>query len=67
MQLFSSSFFSSNRSSITATFQINGSGTSRAGLSFDDFFVTPVPEPGTVALIVTGFGALLVWRRQLRV
>jgi len=66
MQLFSSSFFSSNRSSITAMFQINGSGTSRDGLSFDDFFVTPVPEPSTASLIVTGIGALLACRRQFR-
>ena len=54
MQLFSSSFFSGgSRTSI-------GSGTSRDGLSFDDFFENAVPEPGTVMLIAMGLAAFFV-------
>jgi hypothetical protein len=63
MQLFSSSFFTGTRSTITATFQINGSGTSHAGLSFDDFFVTPVPEPGTFGLIAAALFTLYLRHR----
>src|SRR5215467_4618220 len=38
-QLFSGSFFTGPTNAATITFQIDGSGTSRAGVSLDDFFV----------------------------
>ena len=66
--LFSGSFSTGASNSATVTFQINGSGTSRAGVSLDDFFVTPasaVPEPTSYALISFGVAmlALLKIRR----
>jgi hypothetical protein len=49
-----------SRTSVNVTFAITGSGTARAGASFDDFFVNgvapaaAVPEPGTLALLLVG-------------
>ena len=38
-------FNSGSRTNIMVTYEINGSGTAPAAVSFDDFFFTPVPEP----------------------
>jgi hypothetical protein len=65
--LFSGSFSTGASNSATITFQIDGSGTSRAGVSLDDFFVTAsaVPEPTSYAPISFGLAmlALLKIRR----
>jgi len=47
-------------------FRISGSGTGRTVLSADDFYVTGVPEPGTVALMLAGLGlvACVAGRRK---
>jgi len=55
------SFNTGNRTSITAIYQIQGSGQARAGISVDDFFfigeqVSPVPIPAAVWL----FGSALL-------
>jgi hypothetical protein len=44
MQLFSGTFSSGGRTTVTVMFQIIGSGTARAEASFDDFFVDPFPR-----------------------
>jgi PEP-CTERM motif-containing protein len=63
MRLISSFFSSGARTSVTAKFQITASGTSRAGVSFDDFFVTAaVPEPGSAMLIAIGLAILALSR-----
>jgi len=58
---FSGSFNTGSNTSITVAFAINGSGTSRVGLSLDDLFFDTedpnvVPEPASLALF--GVGAL---------
>ncbi len=66
--LFSQVFNTGSNTSITATFQILGSGTSRVGVSLDDFFLisedpSQVPEPSSLLLL----GGGLAWGyRRLR-
>ncbi len=61
---FSSEWESGSATSATVVFAINGSGTSRAGLPFDDFYLSAVPEPGTITLLVCGLLSLLCLRRR---
>jgi hypothetical protein len=63
-QLFSGSFSTGATNTATITFQINGSGTSRAGVSLDDFFVQPVPEPASFPLILFIAALIIIWRRR---
>jgi hypothetical protein len=49
--------FSSAGGPTTIEFDISGSGTARAGISADDFFVV-VPEPSTWAMMLLGFAGL---------
>jgi hypothetical protein len=49
--------FSSAGGPTTIEFDISGSGTARAGISADDFFVA-VPEPSTWAMMLLGFAGL---------
>ncbi len=44
-------------------FRLSASGTSRAGISMDDTFVTAIPEPSLLSLSGTAL-ALLLTRRQ---
>jgi hypothetical protein len=64
MQLISGSFFSGDRTSVTATFQIVGSGSQAVPFSFDDFFVnetaSAAPEPGTLMLVAMGLAICLL-------
>lgn len=64
--LVSGSFNTGAQTSITVAFQINGSGTSRVGVSFDDFYFTPVavPEPTSLPIAALGVGALMIFRRR---
>jgi hypothetical protein len=58
--------FSSAGGPTTIEFDISGSGTARAGISVDDFFVA-VPEPSTWAMLLAGFAGLgFVGYRQRR-
>lgn len=52
------SFNSGASTSITVSFAITGSGSARAAVSFDDFYLA-VPEPGTGILF--GAGLLALW------
>jgi hypothetical protein len=66
---FQASFVASAPTS-TVTFKVNGSGTAYAPISVDDFFVTAqtvTPEPGSLVLLATGLGALLVSVKRRRV
>lgn len=63
-QLFSGSFSTGASAIDTITFQINGSGTSRAGVSLDDFFVQAAPEPATLPLISFLAMLFILWRRN---
>jgi hypothetical protein len=56
--------FSSAGGSTTIEFDISGSGTARAGISVDDFFVNPaaVPEPNTLALFGIAVSCLMFLR-----
>lgn len=45
-------------------FRLSGSGTSRAGISMDDTYVTAIPEPSLVSLGGTALALLL--RRRMR-
>jgi PEP-CTERM motif len=49
--------FSSAGGPTTIEFDISGSGTARAGISVDDFFVA-VPEPSTWTMMLLGFAGL---------
>jgi len=44
-------------------FRVSGSGTKRAGMSVDDFFVTQVPEPSSALLLVLSTSLLFRRRR----
>lgn len=59
--LFSGSFNTGARDSITVAFAINGSGTSRVGLSFDDLFFDSerVSGPATIFLVILGLLGLV--------
>ncbi len=61
--LFSTTFDTGLRTEVTVEFAINGSGTARVGVSFDDFFL--VPEPSSAALLLIGIAGLLVGRLAL--
>ena len=66
--LLSGSFNTGTRSSINVDFSINGSGTSRVGASFDDFFFQSenAPEPTASTLLGLGITALLSFRCRQR-
>ena len=51
-------FNSGSRTNIMVTYEINGSGTAPAAVSFDDFFFTPVPEPATLLALGMGLGVI---------
>jgi hypothetical protein len=51
-------FNSGSRTNITVSYEINGSGTAPAAVSFDDFFFTPVPEPAILLALGMGFGVM---------
>lgn len=60
-----SSRFSSSGGLTTIEYRISGSGTARAGISVDDFFlVQQMPEPSTLVLLAAGFSALGRMRRR---
>ena len=68
-QNFAGSFNTGSRTSITVAFAINGSGTSRVGVSFDDFYFISeapgsVPEPGSLALLGLGLAGIGAVRRK---
>jgi PEP-CTERM motif len=52
--LISGAFDTGTRRTLDVAFTITGSGTSRVGLSLDDFFVAPTPEPSSMLLLATG-------------
>jgi len=58
--LISGAFSTGLRTHVDVAFSITGSGTSRAGASLDDFFVSQTPEPSTLLLLATGAVAALV-------
>jgi hypothetical protein len=65
----SGAFDTGGRTSISVAFAINGSGTSRVGVSFDDFFFiseapSAVSEPATLALLGLALGGLGIARRR---
>jgi len=66
-----SSFNSGANSSVSVEFAINGSGTSRVNVSFDDFLVegppAAVPEPPTLALLSISLAGLGFSRRRQKV
>ena len=60
-----SSQFNATGGATLIEFRISGSGTARAGISADDFFVTGgnvIPEPSTLAMFGIGSGILIVSR-----
>jgi hypothetical protein len=56
---FGGTFNTGSRTSIDVAFAINGSGTSRAGVSFDDFYLTAVPIPAAIWLFGSGLLGLI--------
>jgi len=55
---FGATFNTGSRTSVQVAFAINGSGTSRVGVSFDDFYLTAVPVPAAVWLFGSGLLAM---------
>jgi hypothetical protein len=51
------------QTSATVTFRIAGSGTGRAGSSFDGFTFNALPEPSTILPLELGLG-VLAWARR---
>jgi len=68
--LLAGGFNTGARGSIDISFAITGSGTSRVGVSFDDFFVVSgpppvaIPEPGAWSLLSLGLAVLAFARRR---
>ena len=60
-------FGSGSRTSVDVTFALSAGGFSRAGISYDDFFlVQTIPEPGTVSLLLLGLVPAARLRRGSR-
>jgi hypothetical protein len=51
-------FNTGSRTNLTVTYEINGSGTAPAAVSFDDFFFTPVPESSALLALGMGLGVM---------
>jgi hypothetical protein len=47
----------------TIEFRISAGGTKRVGISVDDFFVTPIPEPGSLLLLFSSIWLVMKRRR----
>ena len=59
--------FTATAPTTTVAFRVTGSGSAYAPMSVDDFFVTAqtvTPEPGSLVLMATGFGVVLVGVRR---
>ena len=47
----------------SVSFTLNGSGSARAGISYDDFFFRPVPEPSSLAMLYASVLGCITRRR----